>query len=119
MSLVLHSKKNTLIVRVLGDFDLVSANEIREKIDNSLEETRARNLLLDLSKITFMDSSGLGVVLGRYRQIKAHQGEMIVCGIKPGLKKIFEISGIMSLMPVCNTEKEALELLDKRSVKEA
>ena len=119
MSLILHSKKDTLIVRVLGDLDLVSADEIREKLDNSLEETRAQNLLLDLSKITFMDSSGLGVILGRYRQIKEGRGQMIIYGIKPSLKKILEISGIMSLMPVCNTEKEAWELLDEKSVKEA
>ena len=44
---------------------------------------------------------------------------MIIYGIKPSLKKILEISGIMSLMPVCNTEKEAWELLDEKSVKEA
>jgi len=119
MSLILNSKKNTLIVRVGGDFDLVTANEFREKIDNSLEETVAQNLLLDLSKITFIDSSGLGVILGRYRKVKANQGEVIIYGAKPAILKIFEVSGIASLMPICNTEKGAWELLEKKSFKGA
>lgn len=119
MSLVLNSKKNTLIVRVGGDFDLVSAAEFRKLIDKSLEETMSQNLILDLSKITFIDSSGLGVILGRYRKVKANHGEVIIYGTKPAVEKIFEVSGISSLMPVCETEKEAWEFLENKSIKGA
>ncbi|MGI6144156.1 MAG: STAS domain-containing protein [Peptococcia bacterium] len=119
MSLILNSKKNTLIVRVDGDFDLVTANEFREKIDHSLEETVSQNLLLDLTKTNFIDSSGLGVILGRYRKVKANQGEVIICGAKPAIVNIFEVSGITSLMPICNTEEEAWELLESKSVRGA
>lgn len=119
MSLVLNSKKNTLIVRVGGDFDLVSAADFREKIDKSLEETMSQNLLLDLSKVTFIDSSGLGVILGRFRKVKANHGQMIICSTKPAIEKIFAVSGIISLMPVCSTEKEAWELLERKTFKGA
>ena len=119
MSLILNSKKNTLIVHVGGDFDLVSANEFREKIDKNLDETMCQNLLLDLAKATFIDSSGLGVILGRFRRIKANDGQMIIYGAKAGIRKIFEVSGILSLMSVCNTEEEAWQLLERKSFKEA
>jgi len=119
MSLILNSKKNTLIVRVNGDFDLVSANEFRDKIDQSLEETRSQNLMLDLSKITFIDSSGLGVILGRYRRVKGNQGQVVIYGTKPAVEKIFAVSGISSLMTLCETEKEAWEFLDSKSFKGA
>jgi stage II sporulation protein AA (anti-sigma F factor antagonist) len=119
MSLVLNSKKNTLIVRVGGDFDLVSANEFREKIDKSLEETMCRNMLLDLSRATFIDSSGLGVILGRYRKVKANNGQMIIYGTKPAVNRVFEISGITSLVPVCSTEEEAWNVLDSKCFKGA
>jgi stage II sporulation protein AA (anti-sigma F factor antagonist) len=119
MSLILNSKKNSLIVHVGGDFDLVSANEFREKIDQTLEETLCQNLLLDLAKATFIDSSGLGVILGRFRKIKANDGQMIIYGPKPAIKKVFEVSGILSLMPVCNTEEEAWEILEKKTFKGA
>lgn len=119
MSLILHNEKKTLIVQLLGDLDLVSADEIREKIDQSLKETRAQNLLFDLSQNTFMDSSGLGVLLGRFRHIKEKQGQMIIWGVQPALRKILQLSGIMSLIPICDTEKEAWGLLEERSVKEA
>lgn len=119
MSLILNSRKNTLIVHVGGDFDLVTAAEFREKIDQSLEETMSQNLLLDLSKITFIDSSGLGVILGRYRKVKKNHGEMVIYGIKPAVEKILKVSGISSLMPLCKTEKEAWALLESKSIKGA
>lgn len=119
MSLVLNSKKNTLIVHIAGDFDLVSANEFREKIDQSIAETMSQNLILDLEKTTFIDSSGLGVIMGRYRRIKANHGQMIIYGAKPGIRKIFEVSGILSLMPVLNTEQAAWQYIEKMAIKGA
>ncbi|MDD4146286.1 MAG: anti-sigma factor antagonist [Clostridia bacterium] len=119
MSLILNSKKNTLIIRVRGDFDLVSVHEFREKIDQSLEETMSQNLLLDLSEITFIDSSGIGVILGRYRKVKANHGQMVICGTQPAIEKIFKVSGIISLMPICSTEKEAWKLLEQNTFKGA
>lgn len=119
MSLILNSKKNTLIVHIGGDFDLVSANDFREKIDRSIAETMSQNLILDLEKTTFIDSSGLGVIMGRYRKIKANNGQMVIYGAKPGIKKIFEVSGILSLMPVCNTEKAAWQFIENKAIKGA
>lgn len=114
MALILQNKMDILVVRLLGDLDLVTADEIRAKIDYSLVETNSQYLLLDLSQITFMDSSGLGVILGRYRRLKEQGGQMIIFGAQAKIKKILEISGIISLMPVCQTEEEAWQLIEKR-----
>jgi stage II sporulation protein AA (anti-sigma F factor antagonist) len=119
MSISLNTKKNTLIVHIGGEFDLVSANEYRERIDHQMLENNSRNLLLNMEKTTFIDSSGLGVIMGRFRKIKANNGQMIIYGAKPGIKKIFEVSGILSLMPVCNTEEAAWQILEKKTIEGA
>jgi stage II sporulation protein AA (anti-sigma F factor antagonist) len=119
MALILNSKKNTLIAHISGDFDLVKANQYREQIDRNLAETMSQNLLLDLAKTTFIDSSGLGVIMGRYRKVKANHGQMIIYGVSPRIRKIFELSGILSLMPVCSSEEAAWKILEENTRKEA
>lgn len=119
MALILNSKKNTLIAHISGDFDLVKANQYREQIDRNLAETMSQNLLLDLAKTTFIDSSGLGVIMGRYRKVKANHGQMIIYGVSTRIRKIFELSGILSLMPVCSSEEAAWKILEENTRKEA
>lgn len=62
-----------------------------------MEKNDILHLVLNLEKLTFMDSSGLGVILGRYKQIKLKKGEMVVCSISPPVKRLFELSGLLKL----------------------
>jgi stage II sporulation protein AA (anti-sigma F factor antagonist) len=112
----MNSKNNALLIKVSGDFDLVSANDFRERIDRSLDETLCQNLLMDLSRITFIDSSGLGVILGRYRKLKAINGKMIIYGVKPSIREILEVSGVLSIITECGSEEEAWRILEPKTV---
>jgi stage II sporulation protein AA (anti-sigma F factor antagonist) len=58
-----------------------------------------------------MDSSGLGVILGRYKQITARGGDMIVCSINPVIYRLFELSGMFKIIKVKDSEEEALHIL--------
>lgn len=58
-----------------------------------------------------MDSSGLGVILGRYKQIKQKNGEMIVCAISPAVKRLFELSGLFKIIRLDESEQYALHRL--------
>ncbi|MDD2400987.1 MAG: anti-sigma factor antagonist [Clostridia bacterium] len=118
MCLIMNSKKNALLIKVGGDFDLVSASVFREKIDKSLDETMCKHLLIDLSRVKFIDSSGLGVILGRYKKIKGNNGVMVIYGANPAVEKILGISGIVPLINVCRSEEEAWKIIDKTEVKE-
>lgn len=119
MSVFLHSKKRTLIVSVKGDFDLVCADEFRQKVDKAWDEIMGRHLLVDLTKVKFIDSSGLGVILGRFRKIKAQQGIMVLYGMNSTIRRILELSGIMSLIYVVDNEKDAWKIMETSSIKEA
>jgi len=64
-----------------------------------------------LADLAFMDSSGIGVILGRYKQVAARSGEMVVCSINPTIYRIFEMSGLFKVIKFRENEAEALNVL--------
>ena len=119
MPFILNSKNRTLTIKLDGELDLVSAHEFRETVDRAMEEMMSKNLIIDLNKVTFIDSSGLGVILGRFRKIKANSGEMVIFGPTANIRRILELSGITNSIPICWTEAEAWKVIEKRAVREA
>ena len=90
-------KNNILTAYIDGEIDHDSAAKIRTRIDGAAQSFKPRLLCLDFSKVTFMDSSGVGLVMGRYRQIKLLGGALRVINIPDSMYKIFAMSGIESL----------------------
>ncbi len=119
MPFILSTKDRTLIIKLDGELDLVRAHEFRETVDRALDEMMSRNLIIDLSSVTFIDSSGLGVILGRFRKIKSGRGEMVLYGAGPNVERILELSGITTFVPLCRTEAEAWKIIERSRVKEA
>lgn len=119
MSLQISCKNRTLLVKVIGEIDLVSAPDFRESVDNAMKEMIGTNLLVDMSQVSFIDSSGVAVILGRFRRIQEKDGLMILYGMNPNTQRILDLSGILSFIPFSTTEAEAWCLIKKKSVKEA
>ena len=71
---------NTLIAELFGELDHHAAEGAREKIDEALDNYRVDNLVFDFAKISFMDSSGIGMILGRYRKMGEQEGRIAICG---------------------------------------
>jgi stage II sporulation protein AA (anti-sigma F factor antagonist) len=104
-------KQDVLIIRLSGELDHHTAEELREKVTDTLERELIRHIVFNLEHLTFMDSSGLGVILGRYKQIKNLGGEMVVCSISPTVKRLFEMSGLFKIIRLENNEQFALKTL--------
>lgn len=100
-----------LIVRLEGELDHHSAELLRSKMEEQIIDTKISHVLLSLKNLHFMDSSGLGVILGRYKQISARGGDMIVCSINPVIYRLFELSGMFKIIKVKDSEEEALHVL--------
>ncbi|MBD1378692.1 anti-sigma F factor antagonist [Metabacillus arenae] len=111
LAVELNVKKSVLCIRLSGELDHHAAEELREKVTKTLEENRIQHIVLNLEQLSFMDSSGLGVILGRYKQIKQMGGEMVVCSISPAVKRLFDMSGLFKIIRLEKTEKKALETL--------
>jgi len=104
-------KQDVLCIRLSGELDHHSADELRERATSTIEEHQIRHIVLNLEFLTFMDSSGLGVILGRYKQIKQQHGEMVVCAISPSIQRLFDMSGLFKIIRLEPTEQYALERL--------
>ncbi|KKM08867.1 hypothetical protein SY88_22490 [Clostridiales bacterium PH28_bin88] len=100
--------QGTLIVRVHGELDLSVAERFRAEIDTRLEQNQPKNLLLDMGGVSFIDSSGLGVILGRYKRLSQQGGRMAITRAQPQVRRILELSGIMRVMGIYHDEAGAL-----------
>lgn len=99
----------TLIVRPQGELDVHTAAAFRTDTENALAETGARRLIVSLKNIAFMDSSGLGALLGRYRRMIELGGRLYLVSIPARVRPVLELSGILKIIPVFESEKRALE----------
>ncbi len=102
--------KDTLLVQIGGELDILAADRIRQEIDRVMQARKIQKLILDLEEISFMDSAGLGVILGRYKKISAVGGKMYIVRAHPGIRKILELAGVHKLVTLCQDEKEIISL---------
>ncbi len=113
MELVFEKKKDTLFVTIKGELDLHTADELRYKIDLHLNNSGSlKNMILNLRGIDFIDSSGLGVILGRYKLISKRGGKLGAVAVSPQVKRIFELSGMLKLLSIYENTDQAEDAFD-------
>jgi stage II sporulation protein AA (anti-sigma F factor antagonist) len=103
-------EKNCLVAFLEGDLDLHTVKGIREQVDAALEKSGARTLLLDLSRVSFMDSSGLGFILGRYRFLRERKGRVILVSPRAQVRRVLALSGVEGIMEICASKEGAYQL---------
>ncbi|MDO4563773.1 MAG: anti-sigma factor antagonist [Clostridia bacterium] len=104
-----REKGDALIVSLSGEVDQYAAAILKRKIDLEIEATRKKRLIFDLAKVTFMDSSGIGLIIGRYRLLSPIGGRIYLCGATRRVKKIVEISGLKKIAKCCRSVDCALK----------
>ncbi|MDR2939340.1 MAG: anti-sigma F factor antagonist [Clostridiales bacterium] len=107
----IYSQGNNLIIKIIGDIDHHSSEELRDKIDKEFFRLRCKNMVFDFNNVKFMDSSGIGMIIGRYKSIEKLGGSLCLCGIKGDLARIFEISGLYRIINVFDSIETALKSL--------
>ncbi|WP_142288266.1 anti-sigma F factor antagonist [Bacillus sp. EAC] len=111
LSIELEVKNAILCVRLDGELDHHTAEDLRLQVNEVLESQPIKHILLNLEHLTFMDSSGLGVILGRYKVIRNLGGEMVVCSISPSIKRLFDMSGLFKIVHLADDESNGLNVL--------
>ena len=87
-----------LIVEVTEEIDHHVAEKIRRKVDDEITRYMPRKTIFDFSRVSFMDSAGIGMIIGRYKMMKLIGGEMEIVNISPNVKRILEMSGISKII---------------------
>ena len=95
----------TVTVVVAGELDHCTASQIRRQLDDILEDPGVTHLCLDLENLTFMDSSGIGVLLGRLRQLQQRGGTLSVKNMQPPIEKLFHLTGLQRVIAVERSQK--------------
>ena len=113
MKISFKKSGTTLIVIFIGELDHHSSTHIKNKIDTRLLNQGINNIIFDFSKVEFMDSSGIGIIINRYKQIKSLNGKFALTCVGSQIKKVLEMSSIPQIVPIYNTNKEALGSFDK------
>lgn len=97
MQLKFQRVDNILIASAFGELDHHSAKIVRNEIDDTMETLKYDHLIFDFKKITFMDSSGIGVVMGRYKKVSEKGGRLFLAGCSPYIEKILDMAGIFTV----------------------
>lgn len=93
-------EKHVLKIKIRGDIDHHSAKGIRDKIDNEIFSKKPSMVVLDLSVVEFMDSSGLGLIMGRYANSKEIGANFLIYKPCKKVKKILELAGVERIMEI-------------------
>ncbi len=89
-----------LKIKLRGEIDHHTATIIRNAMDSEIYKKRPRGLILDMSSVGFMDSSGLGLIMGRYAVMKELGGEVIVQNPSPAIEKIMLLAGMERVVKI-------------------
>ncbi len=93
-----RTRGDTATVLLSGELDHSAAAAVKRSLDEIIADRKITTLVLDLKNLTFMDSAGLGVIMGRYRQLAGRSGQMAVKNVSSSIDRIFTISGIYSIV---------------------
>lgn len=104
---------NRLLVRLIGELDLEMAAAFTAAVQHELASShRIQHLVLDLRGVTFIDSAGVGALIGRYKDIRRRgNGQVVAFGSRPQVRRILEFTGLLRLMAVADSQKQALAAL--------
>ncbi len=106
---VLDYTDGVLQVTLAGEIDHHSAVSVRSELDSKIYETRPHKTVLDLSHIDFMDSSGLGLIMGRYALMQKLGGELTLRNPNERVVKIFELAGLGRIIKIEKTVEEEVK----------
>lgn len=105
--------KKTLLIKVSGELDHHIATKLKEEADMKMRSSNAINVIFDLSDMSFMDSSGIGVIMGRYKKARALGGKTVAFGINADVLRIIKMSGMDKIIKLTSNYDKAIHLIDK------
>jgi stage II sporulation protein AA (anti-sigma F factor antagonist) len=101
-----YEEDKLLIFKITDEIDDYNAQKIRRRADYEIERYMPRKVIFDFNSVTFMDSAGIGMLIGRYKTVNLIGGKLEIANISKSVEKIFEMCGILKLIPVINYEEK-------------
>jgi len=95
-----YEEDKLLVFKIIDEIDDCNVQKIRRKADYEIERYMPKKVVFDFDSVTFMDSAGIGLIIGRYKFTNMLGGKLEVANLTQSVRKIFDMSGILKLIPV-------------------
>jgi len=99
-----YIEEKTLEVQITEEIDHHTSEKLRTRMDYEIQRFMPKKVIIDLKNVKFMDSAGIGLIIGRYKVTKAYGGDLEICNVNSKLKRIFDMSGMERI--ICIKEIE-------------
>ena len=100
-----YKEDKLLVFNITEDIDDHSVQKIRRRADYEIERYMPKRVVFDFDSVTFMDSAGIGLLIGRYKFTNLLGGRLEIANLTQSVQKIFEMSGILKLIPITNLDE--------------
>ncbi len=108
MEITLIPKHRMVVVRISGEIDHHIAGNVRSLLEKEIKRSGAINIAFDFGRVTFMDSSGIGMILGRYKTVKSLGGNIIIYDVSEQVLRLLKMAGIQNLVIVSDTLQKGI-----------
>lgn len=102
-------ENNNLIIHGGKEIDHMSAERIRREFEECYMTGKVKNVIFDMSDVEFMDSSGIGMIMGKYMKVRYIGGRVYVAGVPKHIDRILDISGVYKIVSKCDNVFQALK----------
>jgi len=104
----IETNGRTLIAAPEGELDHLQAERLRVQIDAAYDRSTCKHIILNMVGVSFMDSSGIGMIIGRYKNAEKRGGQLILANMSDTVSRLFEISGLAKIIMRTRTVGDAL-----------
>jgi len=111
MGIKIDIRERTLVAVPEGELDHLQAERLRVQIDTAFDRSVCKNILLDMQGVSFMDSSGIGMIIGRYKNTEKRGGKLALANMSDAVGRLFELSGLAKIILRTKTVDDAITVL--------
>ncbi len=108
MDITKRTRGDVVVLDISGEIDLYNAPEIKDIINKLIEEKRY-NVIINLEKVSYIDSSGIGALISSLSNLKKYQGGLKIINVYASVRKVFELTKLTSFFEIYDSEEDALE----------
>ena len=101
-----YNEEKLLVLKLTEEIDECSVQKIRRKADYEIERHIPKKVIFDFNSVSFMDSAGIGLIIGRYRIVNMLGGVVEIANVTDSIKRILELSGILKIIPIIELEEK-------------
>jgi stage II sporulation protein AA (anti-sigma F factor antagonist) len=93
-----------LIFEITEELDHHASDKIRKRTDYEIQRFMPKRVIFDFKRVNFMDSAGIGLIIGRYKQAECYGGKLEMMNVNEKVKRVFEMSGILKIIPILDDQ---------------